>query len=453
MLKPVWRKIILIILGLFLCAVLLEIALRIGGVVFLSIQEYRNRISANNKGTYRIMCLGESTTALGGKDSYPSQLEEILNHSNKKIKFRVINKGIPAINTNAILSQLEENLNTYKPDMVIAMMGDNDNGIAYYRDIPEADNQIFRHSALYRFCRLLYSQLVAKKMQAASEKTDKTKGEKTEAKRDTKLGWYYKEQGKFIQAEELFKKAIELDPKDEDAVVGLGYVNLELRNYVKMEEAFRKAIEINPGNGKIYAILGHMFYSYMGKLSEAELLLKKAIEINPENKQAYFELGWFYYQQNMPVQAIENFKKITELDPFNQRAYGALTVLLKERGQLKEAEEYYKKIKELKLGYCNSITRDNYLKLKKTLDERGIKLICVQYPMRSIEPLKELFALQTGVFLVDNEKIFKDALNKESHKEYFSDMFAGDFGHATPKGNRLLAQNIANVILNNIFKE
>lgn len=41
--------------------------------------------------------------------------------------------------------------------------------------------------------------------------------------------------------------------------------------------------------------------------------------------------------------------------------------------------------------------------------------------------------------------------NKASYKEYFGDMFAGDFGHCTKKGNRLLAENIANVILKEVF--
>jgi hypothetical protein len=30
-------------------------------------------------------------------------------------------------------------------------------------------------------------------------------------------------------------------------------------------------------------------------------------------------------------------------------------------------------------------------------------------------------------------------------------MFAGDFGHCTDKGNRLLAENIATVILKEVF--
>lgn len=108
------QKIILSIFGLFLTVVLLEAGLRIGGFVYLSLQEYRNRISLKQKGRYRILCLGESTTA-GGKESYPGQLEEILNQQNTRMQFSVINKGMSGLTTGVIVAQLEDNLDKYTP--------------------------------------------------------------------------------------------------------------------------------------------------------------------------------------------------------------------------------------------------------------------------------------------------------------------------------------------------
>ena len=66
-------------------------------------------------------------------------------------------------------------------------------------------------------------------------------------------------------------------------------------------------------------------------------------------------------------------------------------------------------------------------------------------------PLKKMFKDSNGIIFVDNEKIFKEALKNASFKEYFMDMFAGDFGHCTPKGNKLLAKNVANAILKERF--
>jgi len=120
------QKITLIVLGVFLSAVLLEVGLRLSGFVLLSMQEHRNAVSIRQKGSYRILCLGESTTQFGGNHSYPRQLEQILNQRNLGVQFSVINKGDVGADTTVILSKLEGYLNRYKPDMVIAMMGVND---------------------------------------------------------------------------------------------------------------------------------------------------------------------------------------------------------------------------------------------------------------------------------------------------------------------------------------
>jgi hypothetical protein len=121
-------------------------------------------------------------------------------------------------------------------------------------------------------------------------------------------------------------------------------------------------------------------------------------------------------------------------------------------GKSELAKEYAKKTQELRSGYYNPVTANNYHRLKEALDKKGIRLVCVQYPMRSPEPLKKIFqGNEEGIIFVDNEKIFREAVKKYGYKEYFTDMFAGDFGHCTNKGNRLLAENIADVILRECF--
>jgi hypothetical protein len=70
-----------------------------------------------------------------------------------------------------------------------------------------------------------------------------------------------------------------------------------------------------------------------------------------------------------------------------------------------------------------------------------------------VAPLKRIFDKDNGVIFVDNERVFKEAVKQSGYKEYFRDMFGGDFGHCTPKGNELLAQNIADVILKEVFSK
>ena len=135
------------------------------------------------------------------------------------------------------------------------------------------------------------------------------------------------------------------------------------------------------------------------------------------------------------------------------RALGALLMICEEMGKPELAKEYAEKAyrKRIMPSRYGSIAVDNYHKLKEILDKRRIKLVCVQYRMRDVEPLKKIFEKDKGVIFVNNEGIFKTAVKKAGYKEYFRDMFAGDFGHCTPKGNMLLAQNIADVILREVF--
>jgi lysophospholipase L1-like esterase len=113
--------------------------------------------------------VGESTTAIGGENSYPYQLQEILNQRNIGVKLSVVNEGIPTGNTMAILAELEDNLNVYNPDMVIAMMGANDGGsYVHYGKISGKEvsgrqsldlSKIFR---TYRLVQFLWFQAVNK---------------------------------------------------------------------------------------------------------------------------------------------------------------------------------------------------------------------------------------------------------------------------------------------------
>jgi tetratricopeptide (TPR) repeat protein len=595
---PFHQKIALIILGLFLTVVVLEAGLRLGGFIVLSVQELRNRQSLQQKDTYRILCLGESTTA----GQYPSYLEEILNQRNAGIKFSVIDKGVGGTETSIILSKLESNLATYNPGMVIAMIGINDQQIARYNNIPFFHARLFQHLRSYRFLLVLYSRVSEKlkiparppqqqnSLAQAEERFKKdiardpgnahayvTLGQayfqqgnfsraedsfknaiKLDPRNDeayVELGKLYRDQRRLFQveesfqkaialnsqeyrawmglgrpyitqhqlsqAEDSFKKAIELNPKNDAAHVGLGWVFWSRRQFSQAEDLFRKAIALNPKNDEAFSGLGRV-YRNRGKLSQAEEYLKKAIELNPKNDAAHFglgqiyqnqgqfsqaegvfgkaialnpqndrvymwlgslyqaqgkssqaadaykkvieltprnvyayiKLGWFYQTQGKLSQAVDAYKKVIELDPQNDRVYGTLSVLCETIGNSEQAKAYAQKANRIRLEQDNFVTAHNYRALKEILDKRGIRLVYVQYPMRSIEPLKKIFQDDgEGIIFVDNERIFRDAVKKDGYSVYFKDMFGGDFGHCTDKGNRLLAENIANMILKEVFKK
>ena len=416
------QKIALVVFGLFVCVVLLEIGLRIGGFVLLYLQEHGNKISLKQKKTYRIMCLGESTTA-GYQNSYPSRLQEILDQKDIGVNFSVINKGISGTNTGYIVSQLEDNLNKYNPQMVITMIGINDGRNARpYEDMPNKKSLLsFKSFRTYKLKKLLHFRIINKAIE---------------------IGVYRKE--------DILKKAVEINPENERGYINLGWYYNDTGEHNKAEEMFKKAIAINPENVQRYIELG-WYYKRIGEHNKAEETFKKAIEMNPENQWGYCGLGWHYSDTGEYNKAEETFKKAIEINPENTRLNAALAISYEEGGKYNLAEEYYKKTERLRTEYYNPVTGHNYNRLKEIVTKRGIRLICVQYPVRSVESLKNMFKDKKDVIFVDNERLFKEAVGREGYTEYFVDMLAGDFGHATKKGNRLLAENIANTILKECF--
>jgi tetratricopeptide (TPR) repeat protein len=488
------QKIILMLFGVFLCFIILEAGLRLGGFIFLFLQERRNIVSLRQKGAFRIMCLGESTTALGGAYSYPSQLEQILNQRNIGIKFSVINKGIGASNTVTILYDLEDNLNKYKPDMVITMMGRND--CAVHMPFSAEDSEGMKISLcslkIYNFVRYLWLHISTKAKEITASFRQKREhnieqnmlvhaqgslkdnsGQNPVIKVNSvaapleksylsqlefyvSSGYSYLGQGEYAKAEESFKKALEINPNNDGVYVTLGLCYQEQKKYALAEESFKKAIELNPKNSFAYSFLGD-FYRKQNNYAQAKELFEKAVALDPENHSAWTAL-WqvydFYGEYDRTEESIRRFMESNKKKGREGMGYFNLIELYKSRmthisTEARQAQR--EKLKALISDCINHVTVPNYLKLKTILGQRGIKLVCVQYPMLSIEPMKKIFEEQDGIIFVDNEKLFKEAVDKYGYREYFIDKFGGCFGHCTRSGNRLLAENIASVIVKKYF--
>jgi hypothetical protein len=116
-----------ILISLIVTFLFIEGLLRLGSWGFHYLQDEQNKknISSNRKELV-VLYLGESTTGWGGKNSWPSQLQRILNNTQHQVAFHIINKAIPATDTNEILKQLPSHIMKYKPDIVLAMVGIND---------------------------------------------------------------------------------------------------------------------------------------------------------------------------------------------------------------------------------------------------------------------------------------------------------------------------------------
>lgn len=461
-------KIAIILFGVFLCLITLEIGLRLGGFILSALQEAKNMASIGQNGAYRIMCLGESTTF----EQYPGILEETLNRRSNGIRFSVIDKGVVGIDTSGIISGLERNIQEYRPDMVIAMMGVNDarqdvqkrginNPIAKY---------FFTSSRVYKLGKLLMLRLFAKfkenKMHAQYDilrnKIVLDDSQNAIASKDvkfyTKLGQYYFVNGEFSMAEWIFRKVIAANPLDCNAVRILA-LSCDMqrkgdegtRVFKERAENILKAIEKNseeerPGLIYDYCLIGNDFINRQ-ELNYAEAIFKRILLISPNFHEAYVGLAYLSFISGRYNEVDLFLNNAIEINNDNDAAYALRALLSYELKEYSIAEGYMKKTSILYSDPYAVTAKQNYGNLKTLLDSKGIKLVCVQYPIRSIKPLKEIFESGGDIIFVDNETSFKKAVLKSGYKEYFVDIFGGDFGHCTDKGNKLLAENIADAIL------
>lgn len=138
--------------------------------------------------------------------------------------------------------------------------------------------------------------------------------------------------------------------------------------------------------------------------------------------------------------------KSSELD----KTYGIMAIDNLKSGNYSKAEEYFAMAEAIRLNFPNKQTNKLYKSIIQKTVNMDVKTICMQYPVRSVEILKTILKdedLYNKVIFVSNENIFKETLKKHPYKYVFTDQFAGDFGHCTPVGNQMIAENVAKTII------
>jgi len=221
----------------------------------------------------------------------------------------------------------------------------------------------------------------------------------------------------------MIKRSIEIE-KTDLGFSELGLYYKDINKYKEAEESFRNSISVNE-SGKAYLELG-LLYKDKNYLKEAENLIKKAVDLG-EEKWDYRVGGndYFGYDYN--------------------RCFVELSKIYYKQGDYEKAQEVLNNVN------LNTQTIISYQKIKEKAKEKGIKLVVIQYPTRDVRLLKNFIDKDNNIIFVDNERIFKSAIEKDGYNKYFIDNHGGDFGHCTKEGNYLLAENIAKEIWKNYF--
>jgi len=119
---------------------------------------------------------------------------------------------------------------------------------------------------------------------------------------------------------------------------------------------------------------------------------------------------------------------------------------------LKEDEKFRQQAEKLDVQWIHQSIWNNYRKIYAIIQKEEIPFLAMQYPLRYRESLSSIFEKGTDIIFISNRNSFRRGIEKDSYRKYFTDRFAGDFGHLTREGNELMADNLINQYFSKVLK-
>lgn len=143
------------------------------------------------------------------------------------------------------------------------------------------------------------------------------------------LGEYHIYRERWSLAEDALLKAFELNPNLPRLYLSISRMHksrFKKLGYGSEEDLFKKAIYVNPCYEDAYLMLSD-YYLFENNRDEAIRVLEKYLNINPNSVPALMALGKIYLVRNDILKIIEVFNRVIKLEPNNSDAYYNLGIL------------------------------------------------------------------------------------------------------------------------------
>lgn len=378
-----------IIIFSFVMLFFLELSLHTTAFVLQKILQ-KSQESHVSGAKYKILCIGESTTAWGGDVSYPSLLEKTLNLRFGENAFQVINGGITGTTTRVLIEHTPKLIQEHAPDVGIVMTGINDLWSLADNDPEPWEAGLEWLSEYSRIAKFVRITLANKKFALREDTTHVIAsgcGQTTHySEVQTKFNDYVYRAGLMVE-----------EGKTKEAIHFL--------------EAKAKLLNSN------------------GYCSDSYPLLEKIIEIQRD-------------ALKNPKLALETVEIVLKSDvvPFHRPMFVNIKNSLREELKLPSDGITYATQTDY---WENSSYKTNIQRIIRSFQEKGIPVVVMQYPRLPVAPLKRVIIAHEGVTFVENNENFKKMMEKKQFSDLFSDGFGKVFGHFTPLGAQMVANTAA----------
>ena len=120
--------------------------------------------------------------------------------------------------------------------------------------------------------------------------------------------------GNYQEAAGEYQKAIELEPTNERAVIGLASAYAKLNRLTDAENVYKQALAANPNSSYVHEQLG-IFYLQQAEYGQAAQMFRQAIQLAPESYIDYSDLGAAYVYMGNYSAGIQAFEQSIKLHP------------------------------------------------------------------------------------------------------------------------------------------
>ncbi|HLY63118.1 MAG TPA: tetratricopeptide repeat protein [Terriglobia bacterium] len=158
-------------------------------------------------------------------------------------------------------------------------------------------------------------------------------GKQTEVQQHLMRGLQYRKKQQFTEAEQEYRAATQIDPKNANVWVALATTyNMEGKSDDAIAAAHH-ALELNPGLDRAHLALG-VGMGTKGDHEGAAAEFRKASTLNPNNEMAHDDLGVSLLRQGKTDEAIVEFRDALRANPRDEHAHNGLGNALRKKGNL-----------------------------------------------------------------------------------------------------------------------
>lgn len=413
------------LVSLFAAAVLLEAVLRVSGSAYAGAHWLRQGLSRGSQGRpFTVLCLGDSFTfgvGAAAKDSYPAQLQRMLQGNGEK-GFLIINGGRLANTSSLLLENLRSDLDTYRPDLLVIMVGCNNywnlRGSSYFHLKGEGAgfrqklDSVMSNLRFYQACKIGYLNLKSRLNNR-------------------------RRQPDMAGASDM--KARRIDP-DADRLVVEAQKLYETGEYALSREKLDEALARDEFSHRAH-FLSAMLLNIEGNDTAARDELWRSLQAARETGE--WDGGFFCniiniclrIEKDIPAQRrqLSKMREFAALHAPPDKKQDILSLLDAKAGLLDDNSDMYE-VARFDIGRVAGLAR-----------QRGCAVILQTYPAKSdLNSMLRRVSKEYGLVLADNELFFEE----RGREGPLGDLFVAD-GHCSAAGYNLIAANVYAALADN----